>query len=143
MCKVNAEEYDEKKLFPPILAVDFDGTLVENDFPCIGKFNERVLKTVKDYQAMGVKIILWTCRTDDMLEAAVEACREQGLVFDAVNDNLPEVKEYFGGSARKVYANMYWDDRNVVLVDNDKGCPYFTQVPLFGKTDALYLNNGT
>lgn len=118
MCKTVDKDYDEKKLFPPILAVDFDGTLVENAFPAIGKFNNEVLTTVKAYKLMGWKIILWSCRTGEMLEEAVAACAEQGLLFDAVNDNLPEVQSYFGESTRKVFANLYWDDRNAVLVRN-------------------------
>ena len=116
MCDTKREPYDEKELFPPILAVDFDGTLVENKFPSIGPPDYVVASTVKAYQAAGWKIILWTCRTDDMLQEAIDFCREQlDLEFDAVNDNLPEVRQYFGGNTRKVFANMYWDDRNAAL----------------------------
>lgn len=118
MCKTVDKDYDEKKLFPLVLAVDFDGTLVENAFPGIGKFNDEVLAAVKAYKGMGWKIILWSCRTDEMLEDAVKACEAQGLIFDAVNDNLPEVQAYFRGNTRKVFANLYWDDRNAVLVRN-------------------------
>ena len=120
MCDTN-ETYDEKKLFPPILAVDFDGTLVENDFPDIGKFNSDVVEAVLTYKKLGWKVILWSCRTGTMLEDAVKACAQIDLTFDAVNDNLPEVQQYFGGNTRKVFANLYWDDRNAALfVDKDK-----------------------
>lgn len=116
MCKIDTTTYDEKALFPPILAVDFDGTLVENKFPSIGKPDYIISGMVKTYQNMGWKIILWTCRTGQTLQEAVDFCKEQlDLEFDAVNDNLPEVQQYFGESTRKVFANMYLDDRNAVL----------------------------
>lgn len=122
MCEIDDKNYDEKKLFPPILAVDFDGTLVENKFPGIGQPDHVIAEAVRAYQKMGWKIILWTCRTDEMLQSAVDFCANVlDIQFDAVNDNLPEVQQYFGGNTRKVFANLYWDDRNAALfVDKDK-----------------------
>ena len=116
MCDIDEKDYDEKKLFPPILAVDFDGTLVENQFPGIGKPDNVIAGAVRAYKEMGWKIILWTCRTDEMLQYAVHFGKEQrGIELDAVNDNLHEVQQYFGGNTRKVFANLYWDDRNAAL----------------------------
>lgn len=116
MCDIDKSNYDEKQLFPPILAVDFDGTIVENKFPEIGMPDPIIVDAIKAYKAVGWKVILWTCRTDEMLQDAVDFCKEQlGIEFDAVNDNLPEVQHYFGGNTRKVFANLYWDDRNAVL----------------------------
>lgn len=116
MCDIDKTSYDEKSLFPPILAVDFDGTLVENKFPNIGNPDFVVANVVKTYQENGWKVILWTCRTDEILQEAVDFCSNVlGIEFDAVNDNLPEVQKYYGGNTRKVFANLYWDDRNAVL----------------------------
>nr|DAE38853.1 MAG TPA: nucleotidase 5'-nucleotidase [Caudoviricetes sp.] len=112
---IESTQYNEKELFPPILAVDFDGTLVENKFPEIGEVNPVIWKAVSAYQAMGWKIILWSCRTETMLQDAVDFCAERGLTFDAVNENLPEVQTYYGGDTRKVFANMYIDDRSAGL----------------------------
>lgn len=122
MCDIDEKNYDEKKLFPPILAVDFDGTLVENEFPGIGQPDHVIVEAVRAYQKMGWKIILWTCRTDEVLQAAVDFCANVlDIQFDVVNDNLPEVQQYFGGNTRKIFANLYWDDRNAALfVDKDK-----------------------
>lgn len=112
---IDSSQYDEKKLFPPILAVDFDGTLVENKFPDIGDVNPVIWKAVKAYKKAGWKIILWTCRTDDMLQDAVDFCRERELIFDSVNSNLPEVQAYYKGDTRKIFANLYLDDRSATL----------------------------
>lgn len=140
MCNINEKTYDEKKLFPPILAVDFDGTLVENAFPAIGQFNPDVLSAVLDYKGMGWKIILWSCRTGKTLENAVKACEAVGLTFDAVNDNLPEVREYFGENTRKVFANLYWDDRNASMYMGNIGKPRSLEpVPLFMMANSILV----
>ena len=39
------------------------------------------------------------------------ACAEQGLIFDAVNENLPDMIEKFGGDSRKIFADVYIDDK--------------------------------
>lgn len=137
MCDIDEKNYDEEKLFPPILAVDFDGTLVENAFPAIGQFKPEVLSAVLMYKDLGWKIILWSCRTGSMLEDAVKACESAGLIFDAVNDNLPEVQQYFGESTRKVFANLYWDDRNAVLCADNDGVRELTAAPLILTEDTI------
>lgn len=97
---------------PNIIAVDFDGTLCENKWPEIGMPNEELIEYLKKRQAAGEKLILWTNRVDERLDEAVKWCEEHGLVFDAVNDNLPEIVETFGSNCRKIFANEYIDDRN-------------------------------
>ena len=98
-----------------IIAVDFDGTLCENCYPDIGSARTEVIEYVKNEKQNGAKIILWTCRADELLEEAVEWCRYHGLEFDAINENLPEIIEAFGGDTRKVYADEYIDDRNLII----------------------------
>lgn len=108
---------DEMSVLPYIIAVDFDGTLVTDEFPEMGEPYPYVFELVKAAQSKGVKVILWTCRTGKNLEDAVALCKAQGFTPDEVNENLPEVITCFGGSARKVYANEYWDDKAVVFGD--------------------------
>ena len=93
------------------IAVDFDGTICTNNYPNIGKPNTTFIKNLIRCRNNGWKLILWTCRTDEQLEEAVEFCRSKGLEFDAINENLPEIVEGFGGDTRKVVADMYIDDR--------------------------------
>lgn len=95
-----------------IIAVDFDGTLCENKWPEIGEPNIRLIECLKeDQREYGTKLILWTCRAGEKLEEAVNWCADHGLVFDAVNENLPEVVEWMGGDTRKIFADRYIDDR--------------------------------
>lgn len=95
-----------------IIAVDFDGTICENKYPAIGEPRRSTISYLKEKQKKGAKLILWTCRVDELLDSAVKWCRNQGLIFDAVNENLPEVVAAFGGDTRKIFANEYIDDRN-------------------------------
>lgn len=95
-----------------IIAVDFDGTLIEgNKWPDTdGNPNHPLFENMINEQKKGNKIILNTCRTDEALEAAIEYCRQNGLEFDAVNENLPEMIEAYGSDCRKISADIYIDD---------------------------------
>lgn len=94
-----------------IIAVDFDGTLCEQAWPEIGAPKWRVIQAVKAEQRRGARLILWTNRVGDRLQEAVEWCGARGLHFDAVNENLPETIERYGGDSRKVTADVYIDDK--------------------------------
>ena len=96
-----------------IIAVDFDGCLCANQFPDIGAGIYETIRYLKKEQRNGARLILWTCRRGERLTAAVNWCAEQGLFFEAVNENLPDVIEDFGGDTRKIYADVYLDDKAV------------------------------
>ena len=104
-------EKSSKPFRPRVIAVDFDGTLCENKWPAIGAPNKDLIYELKIRQRRGEKIILWTCRMGERLDAAIEWCKKQGLDFDAVNENLPEIVELFGGDSRKIFADEYIDDK--------------------------------
>ena len=70
---------------------------------------------LKRQQEEGCQLILWTCRTNKELDDAVAWCKEQGLEFDAVNQNTKESIEIFGEDTRKVFAHEYIDDHNAIL----------------------------
>lgn len=107
----------EMSTLPKIVAVDFDGTLVEDAFPEIGRENPEMFELCKQLKEQGIRLILWTSRANDNemrnLDQAVEFCRSKGLEFDAVNENLKEAREMFGGDTRKVYADLYIDDKAI------------------------------
>jgi hypothetical protein len=109
--KYNISKEEMKASIPRIIACDFDGTLVTDEFPKIGK---RILSTwdaLEQEIMMGTKIILWTCRDGENLAEAIRFCGAHGLIFDAVNENIKETKELFNNDTRKVFADEYWDDK--------------------------------
>lgn len=94
-----------------IIAVDFDGTLCYSSWPDLGEPNYALIAYLQRWKDMGNKLILWTCRAGDALTNAVDWCRKQGLEFDAVNDNLPEVVALYGNNSRKITCDYYIDDK--------------------------------
>jgi hypothetical protein len=97
------------------IAVDFDGCLCVDRYPEIGEPVQYVIDLLAERKQYGDKLILWTCRCGEKLDEAVRWCAEHGLTFDAVNDNLPENIEKYGNNSRKVWADEYWDDRNMAI----------------------------
>ena len=94
-----------------IIAIDFDGTLVEHRFPDIGKEVPRAIEYCKAFQTLGAKLILYTMRSDrdeaPYLQHAIDWCRERELEFWDHNHN-PEQSSWTGSP--KIYANIYIDD---------------------------------
>lgn len=111
-----SKEFPEARETKPddIIAVDFDGTLVTNAWPEIGMPIISVIEYVKRRQKNGARLILWTNRTGEPLSKALAWCEENGIVLSAVNENLPDIIEAFGGDCRKIFANEYLDDRAVL-----------------------------
>lgn len=93
-------------------AVDFDGTLtMTSEFPNIGVANIYLIDWLIGERNKGNKVILYTCRSGKLLNEAIEFCNKRGLHFDAINENLPENIEKYGGDTRKIHADYYIDDR--------------------------------
>ncbi len=97
-----------------VIAVDFDGTIVEHRYPEIGREIPFAIDTLKMLIADRHKVILWTVREGKLLDEAVEWCRERGVEFYAVNKDYPEEKkEYNNHFSRKIKAEVWIDDRNL------------------------------
>ena len=95
-----------------LIAVDFDGTIVEHRYPAIGREKIFAFETLKDIQSKGHLLILWTIRTGKQLDDAVEYCRKNGVEFYAINRTHPE-EEVLDNISRKVNVDIFIDDRNV------------------------------
>ena len=96
-----------------IIAIDFDGTIVEDDFPAIGKPKMFAFETLKLLKKDGHRLILWTFRTGRVLKAAVEFCAENGVEFYAVNSSFAGEKFDEKEASRKINADVFIDDRNI------------------------------
>lgn len=94
------------------IAVDFDGTIVEDAYPDIGKPQLFAFDTLKRLQQEGHRLILWTYRHSKALEDAVIFCKENGITFYAVNKSFPE-EEFDEKYSRKINADIFIDDRNI------------------------------
>lgn len=97
---------------PIIIAVDFDGTIVEDAYPKIGEPMIFAFDTLKKLQSQGHRLILWTYRSGKRLDEAVAFCKENGIEFYAVNKSFPE-EQFDSTKSRKIHADLFIDDRNI------------------------------
>lgn len=102
------------------IAIDFDGTIVEHRYPSIGRELPFATATLKKLIEDGHKLILWSVREGDLLQEAVDWCRERGVRFHAVNGFFDEDLEEEAGDreknphySRKLKVDCFIDDRNV------------------------------
>ena len=89
-----------------IVAVDYDGTLELN-----GKLNMPLIASLRAAQRRGDTVILWTCREGKRLQEALLALRGAGFRPQLVNQNAPEAIRKLGHDPRKIYADLYIDDK--------------------------------
>lgn len=94
------------------VACDFDGVITrEVLWPEVGELDLEMVGALREARTAGAVLILWTCRRGMALDAAVAACRGAGLEFDAVNGNDEGLIAEYGGDSRKVFADLYLDDK--------------------------------
>ena len=97
-----------------LIAVDFDGTIVEHRYPNIGKELPFAIASLRKLQEEGHRLILWTAREGELLQEAIDFCAKRGLEFFAINSNYPgEEVDEAGIRARKLHADLFIDDRAV------------------------------
>ena len=96
-----------------IIAVDFDGTIHDGQWPRIGEAMPGAREAINALRAEGHYIIIWTCREGRHQTEMVNWLLEKGIGFDRINDHRPDEVAAYGSDARKVYAHCYVDDKNV------------------------------
>ena len=108
-----------------IIAVDFDGTIVEHKYPAIGKEIPFAFETLRKLQTEHRKAYLQAGVSNTLplqadkesiqrMDEAVTFCRERGLEFYAVNRDYPEEEKNLNNHfSRKLKADIFIDDRNL------------------------------
>jgi len=104
-----------------IIAIDFDGTIVEHKFPMIGELKEDAKEIIQLLKKDGHQIIIWTCRTSQNVFKHVDGAKPtlfdvkdfleaNEIPFDTINHNIPSLGFQ---PAPKIYADFYIDDKNL------------------------------
>ena len=98
-----------------VIAVDFDGTIVEHRYPEIGEEIPFAIDTLKMLIADRHKVILYTMRNGKLLDEAVRWCSDRGVEFYAINSDVPNdfVSDRDKNFSSKVNADYFIDDRNI------------------------------
>lgn len=98
---------------PKILAIDFDGTIVENAWPKIGTMRKDADKYILRLKKAGFTIIIWTCREGKDQEDAIQFLKDNNIPFDYVNENPQVMKDFYSNDSRKIGADLYIDDKMI------------------------------
>lgn len=102
-----------------IIAIDFDGTISTHDtyprVPNPEEIREGAWSVLQQLKEEGHILVLWTCRQGKYLTDAVRLCEDNGVEFDAVNDNCMQIYRKYAhlGIGRKVSADWYIDDKGI------------------------------
>lgn len=96
-----------------LVCLDFDGTCVMHEYPKIGEDVPYAVEVLKKLNENQVKIILWTIRSGEFLQDAVNWFIEREIEISAVNKNP---QQRFWSKSPKAYAPVYIDDAAL-------GCP--------------------
>lgn len=97
-----------------VIAVDFDGTIVQHCYPKIGPEIPFATETLRMLNKDGHQLILWSVREGNLLQEAVDWCKERGVEFYAVNKDFYEEDESKNKVySRKLKADVFIDDRNI------------------------------
>ena len=95
-----------------IFAIDFDGVIVEDQYPAIGQLMPDAKNSMRLLFELGHILIINTCRAGKFAAAAQEYLKEQDIPFHYFNENMPERIEKYGEDCRKISADVYIDDKN-------------------------------
>lgn len=94
-----------------IICVDFDGTIVEHEYPAIGRLQPGAVRVLKRIKYKGHTVIIWTCRyVSDDLDAMAAYLKAVGIPYDKINANADGVAFV---PWPKVYGDIYIDDHNL------------------------------
>jgi hypothetical protein len=100
-----------------ILAIDFDGTIVHDQFPGIGPLKPNSKEVINRLYSEGYFIIIWTCRTLDRMTECIDFLDKNGIKYHLVNISCPtNVEKYSGIDTRKIFADLYIDDKGLIIL---------------------------
>lgn len=104
-----------------VIGIDFDGTIVEDNYPEIGKVKKGAMLTLKQLANRGHKIVIWTCRDYGVIADFFNAQNIRGLLPMNlyINENPSELRNRFGNDPRKIGADIFIDDKNIFCKDID------------------------
>jgi histidinol phosphatase-like enzyme len=98
-----------------ILAIDFDGTIVEDKYPHIGELKDGAKYYINKFKEDGYKVILWSSRNGIPLLKAIEFLTKEGITFDEYNNSCRENVAKYGEDTRKIFADVYIDDKCIKM----------------------------
>lgn len=122
------------------VAFDFDGTLCENKFPEIGEPKEDIVKLLKIFNENKWNIIIWTCRSNNYKDNMVDWLNDNKIPYDSINENP---NNYFKNESRKIYADLYIDDKGIFTESVESAIKVFGHKRVFRNLLREFEDNRT
>jgi hypothetical protein len=122
-----------------VIAIDFDGTIVEDAYPQIGEPKLFAFETLQEMQKAHHQLILWTTREGQELEEAVDFCRKNGVEFYAVNNSYPE-ESFENDASRKINCELFISHKNIGGLEG--GGEIWQEIKAMTGEDKLYKPEG-
>ena len=101
------------------LCIDFDGTIVENAYPLVGKLKPNVVEVITKLYNEGYIILISTCRAGIYEADCYHCLKDNNIPYHYINSNLPQDIEFFKQDCRKISADIYIDDRQLGGIPDD------------------------
>lgn len=102
-----------------IITIDYDGTIVHDDYPRPGTLKLNAKEVINRLHEEGHHIIIWTCRIYKPLEDAIKLLEDNGIFYRQVNEHHPKMIIKYGNDTRKVFADIYVDDKQLGGIPDD------------------------
>jgi hypothetical protein len=115
-----------------IIAIDFDGTIAETDFPVIIALRPHAAAVINKLAADGHTIIVHSCRAGKPAEDMKVFLDTHRIQYHYINENSPDRIKIYGYDTRKISADIYIDDHNI-------GCRGINWLVVYDEIQA-YLN---
>lgn len=96
-------------------AIDFDNTIAYDAHPNIGELISGAKECITKIKELGGEICIWTCRTGEQELMVKEFLDKNNIPYDKINESFDESVEQYGGDSRKVFADIYIDDRTLLF----------------------------
>lgn len=103
-----------------VLGIDFDGTIVEENFPGIGEIKPETVKLMQVAKDLGHLVIVWTARSQQFEQECIDFLNENNIPYDYVNENPEDPYFIKGIQGRKIFCDYYFDDRAINVKDIDQ-----------------------
>lgn len=102
------------------LAIDFDDTIVNSKWPDIGELKPFAKEVINElYNDYNCDIIIWTCRENKELQDVYEFLNKNDIKYTTINENTPAIIKCWSNlNCRKVFADLYIDDRGIYTPNN-------------------------
>ena len=99
-----------------VIAIDFDGTIVDDKFPDFGDVKEGAKEVINELLEVGHEVIIWSCQDAEEIEHVLYRL---GINYTAINENTESMMQRWGNNPRKIGADNFIDDKGLDTTNID------------------------